>query len=433
MAEVICEAKGVSHEFKLPNGQPLKVLENIDLTIRGREILALLGPSGCGKSTILRILAGLIRPTAGEVLVHGQPLTGINASVGIVFQSFALFPWLTVEENIAVVLEAAGVGEAERRARAQRAIQKVGLEGFDHAYPRELSGGMKQRVGMARALAVQPEMLFMDEPFSHVDALTGEALRAEVVDIWSAASPGTGLSSVLMVSHDIREVVFMADRVVVLAAHPGRVRTVLDIKLPRPRDYRAPEFQALVDQLHDLIVGAELPDPTIASMHEETAVPEPLPEASASDVVGLLEYLDARKGREDVFRIAADTHQPFGHIIAVVKAAEMMDVVDTPKRQVVLTADGRRMLSATTTDRRRLWRDKLRGLVLFREVEDLLEKAGEDGVVPDDVTAIVQKLLPDEDYRRQFHTLVDWGRYGHAIRYEDDGERIRIERRAADR
>src|SRR5262249_13257061 len=248
----------VTHEFMLPNGQPLRVLEDVTLAVGSNEIVALLGPSGCGKSTVLRILAGLIRPTQGDVLDHHEPLRGLNPGVAVVFQSFALYPWMTVTENIQTVLIAARLASAQVKERTRQAIRMVGLSGFEEAYPRELSGGMKQRIGMARALAVDPELLFMDEPFSQVDALTAESLRAEVVDIWSARH--SRLSSILMVSHDIKEVVYMADRIIILSANPGRVRTIVANRLPRPRDYKSPEVLALVDHLHDIITGSELPD-----------------------------------------------------------------------------------------------------------------------------------------------------------------------------
>src|SRR5947209_9681703 len=222
----LCELRHVSHDFPQPNGQMRRVLDDINLEVRPGEMIALIGPTGCGKSTVMRILAGLIQPTKGEVLDGGKPLVGINPDVAIVFQSFALLPWLTVAENVRVVLQAAGKAEPDIPPMVDRVLTLVGLAGFAEAYPRELSGGMKQRVGIARALAVDPEVLFMDEPFSQVDALTAESLRAEVTDIFQAH--GHQLKSILMVSHDIKEVAFLADRIVVLSANPGRIRTVID-------------------------------------------------------------------------------------------------------------------------------------------------------------------------------------------------------------
>src|SRR5712692_6204949 len=258
MNSALCEQRGVWHDFTLPNGKPLHVLEDINLVVRPNEVIALLGESGCGKSTILRILAGLIRPTKGEVFYHGQPLHGLNPGVAIVFQSFALYPWKTVTENIQAVLKAAGLPLEEVIQRTERSIRLVGLAGFEEAYPRELSGGMKQRVGMARALSVDPEILLMDEPFSQVDALTAESLRAEVIDLWESEERNP--SAIVLVSHDIKEVVYMADRIVVLSANPGRIESVIENALPRPRDMRSVEFLALLDQLHDTITGREMPD-----------------------------------------------------------------------------------------------------------------------------------------------------------------------------
>src|SRR5262249_55047059 len=334
---------------------PRTVLENINLAIRPNEVVALLGPSGCGKSTILRILAGLIRPTRGEVTYHGKPLLGLNPGVAMVFQSFALFPWMTVTRHVRSALEAAGMASGEVSERASQAIKLVGLSGFEEAYPRELSGGMKQRVGMARAFSMNPEMLFMDEPFSQVDALTAEGLRSEVLDLWTSKDKKT--SSILIVSHDIKEVVYMADRIVVMGAHPGVVKKIVENTLPRPRDYRSPALLQLVDQLHDIITGIEMPDVPVAV--PEAAAIEPLPPAGPSEILGLLEYLDARGGQEDVFRIASDTQREFGTLINVVNAAEMLDLVETPKRLVRLAPEGIRMVRAQIADRKVLWRQRI--------------------------------------------------------------------------
>jgi NitT/TauT family transport system ATP-binding protein len=422
----LCEVRGVWHEFKQPNGQPLPVLEDINLCVKPNEIIALLGPSGCGKSTILRILAGLIQPTRGEVLYHGDPLHGLNPGIAIVFQSFALLPWMTVTENVQTVLKAAGKEPAEIAERTEHVIRLVGLNGFEEAYPRELSGGMKQRIGMARALSVDPEILLMDEPFSQVDALTAESLRAEVIDIWHAK--GSQISSILMVSHDIKEVVFMADRIVILDAKPGRVRTIVENRMPRPRDYRSPQVLALVDQLHDIITKAEMPDAPPQAAGPAASAIEPLPEATSSEIVGLLEYLDARGGKEDVFRIAADTNREFGRTITVVKAAELLDFVDTPKRLVILEPDGVRFVRASPEDRKAIWRGQLLKLRLFRDIHDLLQRQPKHEIDRDFLLETFVMTMPQENYETMFQTFIRWARFGDLFAYDETTETISLQR-----
>jgi NitT/TauT family transport system ATP-binding protein len=412
--------EGVSHSFVLPSGHRLEVLRDVSVEVRAGEVVALLGPSGCGKSTILRILAGLIRPTSGVVRSRGAPLDDLAPGVAIVFQGFALFPWMTVQENVRAVLAAAELPDDQASARGSEAIRMVGLAGFEEAYPRELSGGMKQRVGMARALSLRPEALFMDEPFSQVDALTAEALRAEILDIWAAHHQNP--SSLLLVSHDIREVVTMADRIVVLSANPGRVRTVVENPLPRPRDARSQEVLAMVDRLHDLITRHELPDlpePT------EVAVPAPveiLPAAPATEVVGLLEWLDARGGQDDVFRIAAETGREFGHVLTLVKAAELLDLVDTPRRLAVLTPLGRRFTAADPHARKAIWRERLLTLRLFTDVRDALSAAPGHQLPRDFVLETIVLRMPAEDYERVFDVWIGWARYGDLFAYDQTEE-----------
>lgn len=416
----LCEARNVSHEFALPNGQSLRVLEDVTVAVRPNEVVALLGPSGCGKSTVLRMIAGLITPTSGEVFYHGDPLAGLNPGVAIVFQSFALYPWMTVAENVETVLKVQGFSPKEAEERAERAIQRVGLAGFDTAYPRELSGGMKQRVGMARALSVDPEILLMDEPFSQVDALTAESLRAEVLDIWAAKQ--LRLSSVLMVSHDIHEVAFMADRIVVLGgANPSRVRTVIQNDLPRPRDHRSPEYQRLVDSLYEIITGSELPD-LPAPPSPVPLVTEPLPPVSPSEIIGLLEYLDARGGVDDVFTVAAVTHREFGFVITVVKAAEMLNFIDTPKRRLVLEPIGREFVQAGPEDRQRIWREQLLTFSLAKETYDALRRAPKGEVERELVLETIALRLPQENYEKIFDTLVAWARFGGLFDYDEARE-----------
>ena len=415
----ICELRGIQKTYDRGHGKQLRVLEDIDLEVRPNEVVCLIGPSGCGKSTILRICAGLIEATQGQVRYHGEPLDGLTPGEDMVFQGFALFPWMSVLANVETVLLARGTPQAEAGTRARRAIRMVGLEGFERAYPRELSGGMKQRVGMARALCVDPEMLFMDEPFSQVDALTAESLRAEVLEIWDDADRNP--SSILMVSHDSKEVAYMADRIVVLSANPGRIRTVIENHLPRPRDMRSPEFLRLVDEIHDVITSAELPDVVVSAPTAAVAedVIEPLPQVRSGDVVALIDHLDAQGGTAEIFQVAAQTHTPFDLIVRAVKAAEMLDLVDTPKRLVVLTPLGRRFAAAAVDERKHTWAEQTMTLRLFRVTHDLIEQQGGE-LSREELMHEIGVRLPMEDPDLTFDTLVGWGRFGGLLAYDDD-------------
>jgi NitT/TauT family transport system ATP-binding protein len=281
---------------------------------------------------------------------------------------------------------------------------------------------MKQRVGMARAFSVDPELLFMDEPFSQVDALTAESLRAEVLDIW--ASKDKSASTIVMVSHDIKEVAYMADRIVLLDANPGRVRTIVENTLPRPRDYRSPGLLQLVDRLHDAITGMELPD--IPAAPAAPAAFEPLPRVLPSEVIGLLEYLDARGGQEDVFRIASDTDREFGAVFAVANAAELLDLVDTPKRLVVLSPEGTRLVRASPADRRTIWREHVRRLRLFQLVEEALSHAEGRPVDRDFVLELIAVNAPNEDYEAMFETFEAWARFANLFAFDDERGEIAL-------
>ncbi|HJT16661.1 MAG TPA: nitrate/sulfonate/bicarbonate ABC transporter ATP-binding protein [Thermoanaerobaculia bacterium] len=423
--ETLCEARNVSHEYTMPNGSRLRVLDDINVAIKPLEVVALLGPSGSGKSTILRILAGLIKPSSGDVFYRGKRVDGLTPGVGIVFQSFALYPWMTVAENIEVVLRAAGLPEDQLRDRAERSIRTVGLAGFEEAYPRELSGGMKQRLGIARALSVNPEILFMDEPFSHVDALTAESLRAEVLDLW--APHDSNPSSILMVSHDINEVVYMADRIIVLSSHPGRVRTIVQNPLPRPRDQRSSAFEQLVEYLHEIITGSELPDVPLEARRRESTTIQALPPAQTSQIVGLLEYLEAHGGKDEIFEMSANLHMEFGVVIAVTKGAEILGFVDTPKEDVVLTPLGWRFVRAAAEERKQIWRGQLLNIKVFRDLDARLQQHPDEPISAEDVKEQLIIALPHENYDVMFDTIVRWARFGNLFAYDEDTEKITLE------
>jgi NitT/TauT family transport system ATP-binding protein len=292
----IVELIGVNMTFGEQSGEKMKVLDDINLAVQEHDVMALLGPSGCGKSTIMRILSGLIQPSSGTVKYRGEPLHGVNPGVAMVFQNFALFPWLTVRENILLGLENSTYNAEERAQHFQKSIEMVGLDGYGDVLPKELSGGMKQRVGIARALIMEPKILCMDEPFSALDVLTGETLRNEIGRI--AADPGAGFKSLVIVTHNIAEAVYLARNIVVLSAHPGRVQKIVHNPLPYPRDSATPAFQQLVAQIHAILTNSVLHDePTAAEPEIVTpATPEetayvPLPNVNLGEVIGLVQTL----------------------------------------------------------------------------------------------------------------------------------------------
>ncbi|HRY42454.1 MAG TPA: nitrate/sulfonate/bicarbonate ABC transporter ATP-binding protein [Thermoanaerobaculia bacterium] len=425
----IAAVRGVRKTYRDEAGRERVILDRVDFEVRRGEVVAVLGPSGCGKSTLLRILIGLIEPTAGEVLAHGAPIRGIHPGAALVFQSFALFPWLSVEENVRIGLTGRGVPDPESAARVRDVVARVGLSGHERAMPRELSGGMKQRVGIARALVSGPELLCMDEPFSALDVLTAELLRAEVYRLWSDG--GTGLSSVLLVTHLIEEAVTLADRIVVLGANPGTVRREIRNTLPHPRDPRHPEFFRMVDRIHDAVARVHLPEEEEAPAPAAPGRPGPgpfvpLPPATVGEMLGLLEILSDHGGEMDLFEVDAMTEWDFGRTIAVVKAAELLDLVDTPKNRVLLTDAGRGVVAAAPREKPFLFRRQLLALGTFATVVRGL--AGrEDAAAPgEEVREMLADRLPAEATGALFETLVNWGRFAQLLDYDAAGDELSL-------
>lgn len=420
----ICEVRDVSVAFDKAGTQ--LAIEDISLEIRDGEVVAILGPSGCGKSTLLRVMLGLQRPTRGTALAHGQPLTGPHPGVALVFQNFALYPWLTVRQNVELGTNGLDLDESHVAQRVARCIDMVGLEGFEEAYPKELSGGMKQRVGLARALARGPELLCMDEPFSNLDVFTAESLRSEVYRLWTQsehmafdANGHGGVRSILFITHLIDEAVFLADRVVVMSARPGRIRQIVPIDLPHPRDYQSPRFLRLVERLREVIVAEHLPEP--APDPEREADPfarlEPLPEVNVAEIFGLMEVVRDRGGKMDVFTLDELTEYDFGHTLAVIKAGEMLDFLDTPKNMVYLSEIGERLLDADINGRKALLRDQLRGLSVFRYVIQMLEQSSQRRLPADIVQEELAIRIPSVSYEKLFETMVGWGRFAELFGY----------------
>jgi NitT/TauT family transport system ATP-binding protein len=394
----------------------VEVLHDINLEIREHEVVAILGPSGCGKSTLLRAIIGLEPPTSGQILYRGQVQVGLNPSTALVFQNFALFPWLTVQENVAVGLSHLSLTAAERGKRVRQVIEAVGLAGSEEAYPKELSGGMKQRVGLARALAVQPEILCMDEPFSALDVLTSETLRNEVIDLYT--SKATPVNSILMVTHSISEGVFMATRLVVMGAHPGTIRAVLDNALPYPRDEHHPDFAALVQKLHELITQAVLPAESVpAKVAGAGRLPiQSIPSVSLTRVIGLLEVLENEGGLE-LFELARHAGLELSQLLLVVNAAEMLGWVTTPGGRVEMTADSRQFLAADIRTRKQRLNATLRGLFVFDLIVQALQQSAHNEVDEAAILGELAQKFPHERPQRILHTVVAWARYAELFKY----------------
>ena len=423
-SKIITEVRNINMVFDRPGGRELEVLKDVSLQVREGEIVALLGPSGCGKTTLLRILSGLIRPTSGTVLYQSETITNLNPSVSLVFQSFALFPWLTVHENIEEALKGLRIGKTEREEKTEEVIDMIGLEGFEDLYPRELSGGMKQRVGIARALAVEPEVLCLDEPFSQVDALTAESLRSDLVDIWLDEKRNP--KSVFIISHDINEVVYLAGRIVVLGELPGTVLAEVQNRSHYPRDYRDPVLETLQEKIYELLTTGIMPDeePAIAIPREPETPIVALPPVEVGEIIGLLEMLEDRGGEANIFVFANELKLEFGHAISVAKAAEMLDFVDTPRQRVLLLQLGRTFLSEDVNDRKAIWGTQLMKIKIFKIFKDMVDLAGENGISKEQVIDEIDSMLPMENTDTIFEFLSSWGQYGELFRYDSDEEAL---------
>jgi NitT/TauT family transport system ATP-binding protein len=422
----ISEARDVTVTFPDGAGGAALVVDRVSLAVQAGEVVAVLGPSGCGKSTLLRAMVGLIRPTTGQVLAHGRPLTGIHPGMAVVFQGFALYPWLTVRQNVEVAVNNLGLDPAAAAGRVERCIDLVGLNGHEGAYPRELSGGMKQRVGIARALARAPELLCMDEPFSALDVFTAESLRSELYRLWTGeAGEGArlppGLKSILIITHIIEEAVFLADRIVIMGARPGRIRQVVENNLPHPREYHDPEFLATVQRLHDVIVSEQLPEPS-PRKDEGVAACEPLPPVGVGEIFGLLEIVHDHGGCMDVFHLDSLTDYDFGHTLAVVKAGEMLDLLETPRNTVVLTDNGRRLLGQDMDGRKATLRQRLMTLGTFRLVVRRLKQSPGRRAPASAIHGELSSHLPAQDVEPVFRTVVTWGRFAELIEFDAAAE-----------
>lgn len=416
MAEAIVELQGVGKSFRSSEGAARSVLEGVDFRLAEGEIVALLGQSGSGKSTLLRILAGLIGADAGAVRYRGQPLYAPARGVAMVFQSFALFPWLTVQQNVELGLEARGIAAAERARRAAAAIELIGLAGFEGALPRELSGGMRQRVGIARALVVEPEVLLMDEAFSALDVLTGERLRDDILRLWDGGAMPT--KAMLVVSHNIEEAVLMADRVLIFASDPGRVRAELPISLPRPRDGDSLEVRALIDEVYALMTGgAGLA--RVEPLHLQLS--HRLPDADVGRMEALLEMLidGERQGRVDLPQLAEEAELADDALLPLAQALALLGFAHLADADLHLTPLGRRYVEGAHTLRQELFGQQLLARVpLAAHIRHSLEQAPSGELPQEPFLQLLSDSLDSAVAERVLRTAIEWGRYGEVYEYD---------------
>jgi NitT/TauT family transport system ATP-binding protein len=395
-------------------------VQDINFVLNPGDYMALLGPSGCGKSTLLRILIGLQQPSGGEVLYRGQPLRGVNPHAAIVFQTFALFPWLTVQDNVVVALKARGIPEDQRTPRALDLLDRVGLDGFETAYPRELSGGMRQKVGFARAMAVEPELLCLDEPFSALDVLSAESLRGELLELWTSGNIPT--QAILMVTHNIEEAIFMADRIMVMDKDPGRVVAEMKVTLPHPRQRKSNEFLAYVDRAYELLAGQTQPEQVeMGSAPGEPGKTRSLPNITINDLAGLLENLDESIGnRNDIYRLAEELRVDSDHLLRLVEAAELLGFATISKGDIGLTPLGETFAEASILARKEIFATRIRRLPSFKWLLAMLKASNQRRLEKNVLqTALELDFLPDEA-NRQLDTIANWGRYAEILAYDED-------------
>ena len=431
-APPLIEFRHISHEYGSSGQDGGLVLSDINLAVQEHDVVALLGPSGCGKSTLVRIMAGLITPTKGEIYYKGLLLRGVSPEVAMVFQNFALFPWLTVRGN--VLLPVGKLPLEEQQARLEKVLNTVGLVAYEYAYPRELSGGMKQRVGIARALIANPEVLAMDEPFSALDVLTAETLRNEMGRL--LADSNHPLRTIVFVTHNISEAVFLAARIVVMATQPGRIDVIVPNPLPYPRDPEAPEFKQIVDRLHRILTHSNLPDVApplpadagkvvtpIDDLRRRIA-PVSLPYVTPAEVLGLLALLGDQPN--DVFDLAERFGKEFGYVVRVVKAAELLGFVQTPQQDVILTPLGRELTAASTSEQKRMVKEQLLKLKIFDLLVRLIKVQENQSLAQEELLRELSAALPHEKLRPLFRTLLSWGRYAEIIAFDQRRHVIRL-------
>lgn len=419
MSEILLEARNITKSFPMRAIEELSVLEDINLKIKEGEFVSILGPSGAGKSTLLRILAGLTSPSKGEVFYHGISLRSIsNPRIGVVFQSFALFPWLTVFENVELGLKSLKLSENEIRERCLKAIDLVGLDGFEEAYPRELSGGMRQRVGIARALVIEPEILFMDEPFSSLDVLTAENLRGELITLW--VEKKLPIKSIIFVTHNIEEAVFMSDRAVVLSHNPGRIKADLPIELPHIRDKNSRNFKLIVDEIYTILTKPSEEIPFLLKKERYQF----LPHSKVGAIAGLIELVHDKGKKVDISVLATELGLEVDDLLPLMEASVILGFGMIKEGDFILTDKGVEFSEAGTLQKKEVFKEMAqKNVQLIKQIIQTLQSTEKHRISEEFFIEILEKHFTKDEAWSQLEIAIDWGRYAELFAYDyESGE-----------
>lgn len=438
-AEHIVKIYGDQQKKQRSDTQGIVVLQDINLQIHEGEFVAVLGPSGSGKSTLLRIMSGLIESTQGTVRYRGEAVTGPNPHIAIVFQTFALFPWLTVLENVELGLESQSeLSRTNRLKRSLAAIDTIGLDGFEDAYPKELSGGMRQRVGFARALVVEPEILFMDEPFSALDVLTAENLRTELMRLWHEGRIPT--KAIMLVTHNIEECAYMADKLVIMGHDPGVIRAVID-GIPRNiRAKKTPSHEALIDLVYTIItqqdedaseiINARMQKATTTAKTPAKAAKsyQSLPHIEISTLNGMAELISRRGGREDLSVLGRELQMEIDDLLPLVEAFEVLGFGEATEGDLILTKEGQQLADGNVLEDKEIFREQaLQYIELIRFIVNTLKHSEDHEISEDEILDRLKESFSDEEAERQFETAVEWGRYAELFAYDNESGMLYLE------
>ena len=417
---MLLELKNVTKVFS--GKREIVADKDINLQVPEGELIAILGPTGCGKTTLLRMIVGLDKPSSGQVIYKQKSLTGLNTEATIVFQNSALFPWLTVQENVEVALKAKGIPCSLKSSRAIELLDMVGLDGFENAYPKELSGGMKQKVSFARAMAVEPDLLCLDEPFSALDVLSAASLLGEFLELWQ--SKVLSAKTVIFVTHDIEEAVFIADRIIIMDKNPGRIIAELKVRISQPRSHKGKDFVALVDRVYEVMTGKLSPEEIEKlSVIEKAILKKFIPDVNVNDIVGLVERLnESPSDQADIYKLAEELKIGSDEMLKFVEAAQLLEFVAIVKGDIILTALGETFAEASILARKEMFAARIRRIPVFHWLLNMLFEG--EQIKKELVLENLELYFSDQEAEKQMDVIIRWGRYAEMFAYDDDTEVI---------